>query len=104
MYNYRCEASTNPFAEDMNDDDWVTDAGARRSRLMWVLYNRNLQDDKATDLSPGYDHSALWTRDTDNVINPFLPENRDLLTLIEWIDGGSQYSNSLGNRETGAGM
>ncbi len=76
--------------------DYVTRRGARKSPLMWVLYNRQLDDDSNEDFRPmSYDHSQLWTRDSNGLIAPFLPENRDLLTLIEWIDAGIQFSNTV---------
>jgi hypothetical protein len=76
--------------------DYVTDDGARHSPLMWVLYNRQLDDPDNEQFRPiAYDHSVIWNRDAYGRINPFLPENRDLLTLIEWIDAGTQYSNCV---------
>ena len=79
-----------------NRRDYVTDDGARRSPLMWVLFNRQLNDPSNSDFRPlSYDHSQLWTRDGSGLIAPFLPANRDLLTLIEWIDAGTQYSNTV---------
>ena len=63
---------------------------------MWVLFNRQLNDPSNSDFRPlSYDHSQLWTRDGSGLIAPFLPANRDLLTLIEWIDAGTQYSNTV---------
>ena len=38
----------------------------------------------------------LWAKDQFNRIDPFLPANRDLLTIIEWMDMGTQYSNTVG--------
>jgi hypothetical protein len=76
--------------------DYVTDDGSRHSPLMWVMYNHQLDDtDNSEFRSLAYDHTQLWTRDQYNVMNPFLPENRDLLTIIEWIDAGTQFSNSV---------
>jgi hypothetical protein len=77
--------------------DYVTESGARRSPLMWVMYNRQLNEAQGQDFRAlSYDHSQLWTKDQFNRIDPFLPANRDLLTMIEWIDMGSQYSNTVG--------
>lgn len=79
-----------------NQIDYVTDNGARRSPLTWVMYNRQLNNSSNNDFRPlSYDHSQIWAKDQYNRIDPFLlPQNRDLLTLIEWIDAGTQYSNS----------
>jgi hypothetical protein len=78
-----------------NQIDYVTDNGTRRSPLMWGMYNYQLNNPNNEDFRPmSYDHSQLWTKNQHNRIDPFLPQNRDLLTLIEWIDAGTQYSNS----------
>ena len=75
--------------------DYVTESGARRSPLLWVQYGRQLDNAANTDYRPlSYDHAQLWTKDGWGRIDPFLPANRDLLTLIEWADAGSQYSNT----------
>jgi len=70
--------------------DYVTDDGARRSPLLWVMYNRQLDDDSNEDYQTGgsYDHSQLWTK-TNGFINPFNPANKGLLTIIEWVDMGT---------------
>lgn len=78
---------------------WVVSESARNSPLMWVLYNKNLRTNKPLDKTLTFDHSTLWARDSLGVINPFLPQNRDVLTLIEWIDAGAQYSNSVRTTE-----
>lgn len=76
-------------------DDYVNDDGARESPLMWVMLNRQLdRDDNRDFIVPSYNHRQIWKMDG-NYINPFDPQNRDLLTMIEWIDMGTQYSNSL---------
>jgi hydrazine synthase alpha subunit-like protein len=75
--------------------DYVTDDGARRSPLLWVLYNRQLNDDSNEDFSPSsYDHTALWKK-SGGLIDPFDPANLGLLKIIEWVDMGTQYSNSV---------
>jgi hypothetical protein len=75
--------------------NYVTDNGARRSPLLWVMYNRQLNDESNEDYRPlSYDHTQLWERDQNGLIAPFLPGNRDLLTLVEWVDAGTQYSNT----------
>jgi len=81
---------------------YVSTRGARRSPLAWVMFHRQLNAEKgnATEAFriPSYDHRALWSKDsTTNFIDPFKAENRDLLTLIEWIDMGAQFSNSVGD-------
>jgi len=74
---------------------FITENGARRSPLMWVMYNRQLNDATNKDFRDlSYDHTALWTKDQNGKIDPFLPENKDLLTIIEWLDEGDQFSNT----------
>jgi len=64
---------------------------------MWVMYGRQLNNSSNTDYRPlSYDHTQLWTRDQYNRIDPFLPANIDLLRMIEWMDAGTQYSNTIG--------
>jgi hypothetical protein len=76
--------------------NYVSQSGARRSPLMWVMYGRQLNNTNNPDFrTPSYDHTQIWTRDQYNRIDPFLPANRDLLTLIEWMDAGIQYSNTI---------
>jgi hypothetical protein len=63
---------------------------------MWVLYNKKLNPDAPSEPLPkalSYDHSKIWNLDSANV---FAEENRELLRLIEWIDMGGQYSNTVG--------
>lgn len=75
---------------------YVTDDGARRSPLLWVMYGRQLNSSTGTEYRAlSYDHTQLWSRDGNNLLDPFLPANRDLLTLIEWADAGIQYSNTV---------
>jgi hypothetical protein len=75
--------------------NYVTDTGARRSPLLWVQYGRQLDNASNSEYRPlSYDHTQLWTKDAWGRIDPFLPPNRDLLTLIEWVDAGTQYSNT----------
>lgn len=70
--------------------------GSRRSPLMWVMFGKQLDDSSNRDYRTlTYDHTQIWTRDQFGRINPFLPQNRDLLTMIEWIDAGTQYSNTI---------
>ena len=75
---------------------YTTQYGARRSPLMWVMYGHQLNDPNNTDYRPmSYDHTQIWAKDQYNRIDPFLPANRDLLTIIEWLDAGLQYSNTI---------
>lgn len=75
--------------------DYVTDDGARRSPLMWVMFGRQLNDESNEDYRQlSYDHTQLWDKDANGLIAPFLPGNADLLMMIEWIDAGTQYSNT----------
>ncbi len=79
-----------------NSIRYVTDRGARRSPLVWVMYNKQLNDPSNREFRAlSYDHSQIWTRDQFGRIDPFLPVNKDLLKIIEWIDMGTQYSNTI---------
>jgi hypothetical protein len=74
---------------------YATSDGARNSPLAWVLYNKQLaRKNEALFRTPSHDHSAMWKKDGNGRIDPFDPENRDLLTLIEWMDMGIQFNNS----------
>jgi hypothetical protein len=76
--------------------NYVTQDGARQDPLMWIMYDRQLNNANNTDYRAlSYDHSQLWTKDQYNRIDPFLPANRDLLTMIEWLDAGAQFSNAV---------
>lgn len=75
---------------------YVRDDGARRSPLIWVMFGKQLNDQTNRDYRTlTYDHTQLWTKDQYNRIDPFLPANRDLLMMIEWVDAGTQYSNTV---------
>lgn len=77
--------------------DYVTQNGARRSPLIWVQFGKQLDRTDDRDFSPlSYDHTQIWQKDQYNKIDPFLPANKGLLTLIEWVDAGTQYSNTIG--------
>jgi hypothetical protein len=95
---YETLTSGSQYTEaDGGSRDYVTDDGARKSPLMWVMFNRQLDNDDNEQFRPlSFDHTQLWSRDPFGRIDPFLPANRDLLTVIEWLDAGSQYSNSVG--------
>jgi hypothetical protein len=76
--------------------NYVSQSGARRSPLMWVMYGRQLNNSNNTDYRQlSYDHTQLWAKDQFNRIDPFLTANRDLLEMIEWLDAGVQYSNTI---------
>ncbi len=77
----------------------VSGGGAARSPLVWVLFNKKLNPDAPAEILPktlSYDHTAIWAKDSAGVIRTFAEENRDLLRIIEWIDMGGQYSNTVG--------
>jgi len=75
---------------------YTTQNGARRSPLMWVMYGHQLNDPNNTDYRPlSYDHTQIWAKDQYNRIDPFIPANRELLEIIEWLDAGLQYSNTI---------
>jgi len=85
---------------DGDNSDYVTDDGARESPLLWVMFNRQLDDPDNEDYRPlTYDHRELWTIDQFGRPDPFLTANRDLLTIIEWVDAGTQYSNNVDEDE-----
>lgn len=76
--------------------NYASAAGSRRSPLMWVMHNRQLDKDENEDFRPtSYNHTQLWYVDSNAVVDPFDARNADLLKLIEWIDMGIQYSNSI---------
>ncbi len=86
----RYRTATNNFI------DHASPYGARRSPLMWVMYGRQLNNSNNADYRQlVYDHTQLWARDQYNRIDPFLPANRDLLMMIEWMDAGAQFSNTV---------
>ncbi len=76
--------------------NYATDNGARRSPLAWVLFNKQLSGNKGLFKTPSYDHSAIWQKDsTSGKLNVFAKENADLLTLVEWMDMGVQFMNTI---------
>jgi Hydrazine synthase alpha subunit middle domain/WD40-like Beta Propeller Repeat len=80
--------------------NYVSSRGARQSPLAWVLYNRQLvfkKTDEKVYRSTSYDHTELWQKDSTGFIDPFDAKNKDLLTLVEWMDMGAQFANSLGD-------
>jgi hypothetical protein len=66
--------------------------------LGWVLYNRQLstQDGENLFRTSTFDHSTLWEKDEHGGIDLFAAENIDLRTLVEFMDMGAQFSNSVG--------
>jgi hypothetical protein len=88
--NYR--TATNQRRDYVNGQ-----SGSRQSPFVWVMFGRQLDDASNRDYRTlSYDHTALWTKDQFNRIDPFIPANRDLLMMIEWIDMGIQFSNTIG--------
>jgi hypothetical protein len=84
---------TDPDGEDM---DYVDRNGAKNSPLLWVLFGKQLNRTDNWDYrNLTYDHTQMWQRNTHGIIDPFLPTNKGLLTLIEWVDAGIQYSNTI---------
>ncbi len=78
------------------------EGSARNSPLIWVLFNQQLgTSSTALYKTTSYDHAGIWERDSLNKVNPFLTSNKDLLRIIEWIDGGGQYSNSVFDTKMG---
>ncbi|MEO6096595.1 MAG: hypothetical protein ABIW76_13225, partial [Fibrobacteria bacterium] len=76
--------------------NYATDNGARQSPLAWVMLNKQLGGNKGQFKAPSYDHSGIWAKDSaSGTLNVFAKENADLLTLIEWMDMGVQFMNSI---------
>ena len=75
---------------------YATQSGGRVSPLIWVMFNTQLNDPTNSSFRPlSFDHTTIWTKDQYNRVDPFLAANRDLLTIIEWVDMGLQYSNTV---------
>ncbi|MDB5103501.1 MAG: hypothetical protein JWP91_1190 [Fibrobacteres bacterium] len=76
--------------------NYATDNGARQSPLAWVLFNKQSGGGKGQFRQPSYDHSAIWQKDSaSGRIDVFAAGNADLLTLVEWMDMGVQFMNSV---------
>lgn len=76
--------------------NYATDNGARQSPLAWVMFNRQLGGNKGQFKTPSYDHTALWEKDAAGAKpDVFAPANADLLLLIEWMDMGVQFMNTV---------
>jgi hypothetical protein len=76
--------------------DYATDNGARQSPLAWVLYHRQLsRTNENLFRKPQFDHSTLWDKDTTGHIDLFSAKNADLRTLVEWMDMGVQFMNTV---------
>ena len=69
--------------------------GARNSPLAWVLYNRQLAGGDKLFRKTSYDHSEIWHKDSAGRIDAFAEENEELLILIEWMDMGIQFMNTV---------
>ncbi|MEK7670809.1 MAG: hypothetical protein AAB344_01130, partial [Bacteroidota bacterium] len=90
--NSRYRTATNNQMAYVHDHN-----GAKNSPLVWVMFGKQLDDQSNRDYRPlSYDHTQIWARDQFNRIDPFLPANQDLLTMIEWVDMGTQFSNTIG--------
>jgi mono/diheme cytochrome c family protein len=96
---YEYLTSGNHYVSGQNKTNYATDNGARQSPLAWVMFNRQLVKGNANTpafKTPSYDHSALWQKDpASGKIQVFAKENADLLALIEWMDMGVQFMNSI---------
>ena len=94
---YQTLAENNAYRTAQNQNiELVTSSGSRNSPLLWVLYNRQLNRTDNRDFrSVSYDHRDLWTREGNGFIDVFRPENHDLLSLIEWVDAGIQFTNTV---------
>lgn len=76
--------------------DYATDNGARQSPLAWVMFNRQLGGNKGQFKTPSYDHTAIWEKDSvSGKLDVFAKGNADLLLLIEWMDMGVQFMNTI---------
>lgn len=74
---------------------YASSDGARQSPLAWVLFNKQLSNkNESLFRKSSYDHTVIWQLDSTGRMDPFAKENKDLLTLIEWMDIGTQFSNS----------
>ncbi|MGL1886641.1 MAG: hypothetical protein OCD76_09015 [Reichenbachiella sp.] len=105
LYNALTEEN-NYYRMGRKDSVSYVSERARTSPLMWLLFNEQLNDDSNPDyvvrtdtISTNYNHATFWRKNDQGLIDVFHEENRDLLTLIEWIDMGTQFSNSVGYAE-----
>lgn len=87
-------------ADGKSSTNYATDNGARQSPLAWVMFNRQLgRTNEKTFRTPTYDHSGLWQKDAaTGKIQVFAEKNADLLALIEWMDMGVQFMNTIPNK------
>jgi len=61
-----------------------------------VLFNRQLANkNQALFRATSYDHTALWEKDSAGHIDLFAKGNSDLRTLVEWMDMGVQFMNTV---------
>lgn len=99
VYNTLTEDEHYTTAKSGTKLDYVTPDGARESPLAWVLMNKQLaRKNEALFRKPRHDHTALWLKDSTGHIDVFAKENTDLLALIEWMDMGTQFSNSTSTK------
>jgi hypothetical protein len=80
--------------------NYATDNGARQSPLAWVLFNKQLANaNQKLFRQPSFDHSTLWQKDsTGGRMDIFMKGNEDLRTLVEWMDMGVQFMNTVVKR------
>jgi mono/diheme cytochrome c family protein len=91
--HYRTAAATGDRDAKL---DYATDNGARQSPLAWVLFNRQLgRKNENLFRVPAFDHTTLWEKDSANHIDLFSKANTDLRTLVEWMDMGVQFVNTV---------
>jgi Hydrazine synthase alpha subunit middle domain len=86
-------------ADGKTNLDYANSDGARRSPLAWVMFNRQLGNANNSNnvfRKPSYNHSEMWEKDsTSGKIKVFSEKNADLLAMIEWMDMGVQFMNSV---------
>jgi hypothetical protein len=80
---------------DARKINYATDNGARQSPLAWVLFHKQMGGAKGQFRIPSYDHSAIWEKDSTGRPDVFAKVNADLLMLIEWMDMGVQFMNTV---------
>ncbi len=79
---------------------YASSEGAHDSPLAWVLFNKQLsRDNDVLYRKTSFNHTSLWSNDSTGHMSVFDKKNKDLLTLIEWMDLGTQFSNSTGTKK-----
>ncbi|HKP94480.1 MAG TPA: hypothetical protein VJ385_01865 [Fibrobacteria bacterium] len=102
VYEKLTEGSRYAAADGKTKLNYANDNGARQSPLAWVMFNRQLgrmNNNNTLFRTLSYDHSGLWEKDpSSGKIKVFAEKNADLLALIEWMDMGTQFMNSVPNK------